>query len=396
MARALYAVKCEGGQGLQGGVPGDSKGEEAFAACRLLIVAASLGGGGAERVMTTLLRHLDRRRFELHLALVDASGPYLSQIPKNVSVHDLRARRVRYAFLPIIRLVRCLRPSVVFSTLGYLNLAVIAGRSFWPPGIRLWVREANIPSVSLKNAERGAWLRRLYPRLYRRADGIVCVTGEIREDLARTFRVPAGKLRVIGNPVDEEVVRLRAAEKGTALNDRKVHVMAAGRLTRQKGFDLLVRAAAAILKRRADVQLTILGTGPERQGLQDLADSLGVLDSIHMPGFTENPYGYFKAADLFVLSSRWEGLPNVVLEALACGTPVVAFDCPGGGVREIARETSGVSVVPPGDVDALGQAIAKELEGKRPKPGGSLMPARFRVGPVVRAYEENLFSGSGG
>ncbi len=181
---------------------------------RLLVVAASLGGGGAERVIVTLLRHLDRERFELHLALVDASGPYLSQVPADVCVHDLRARRARYAFFRIVGTVRRLRPSVVFTTLGYLNLAVLAGRGLWPRGSRLWVREANSPSASLSSAPRRRLFGWLYRRFYRRADGIICGTEEIRRDLAENFGVPAAKLEVIVNPVDEEAVRLQADRDG--------------------------------------------------------------------------------------------------------------------------------------------------------------------------------------
>lgn len=362
---------------------------------RLLVVAASLGGGGAERVLVTLLHHFRREKFELHLALVDASGPYLSQIPRDVSVHDLRSGRVRRAFFPILRAVRRLRPSAVLSTLGYLNLAVLAGRALWPPGVRAWVREANIPSVSLSNAPGGGLFRRLYPRLYRLADGIICNTEEVRRDLTETFGIPASKLRVIVNPVDEEAVRARAAEGGSPFQGSGTHVVAAGRLTRQKGFDLLIRAAGPLLRRRPGARLTLLGAGPEEAALRKLAESQGVSDSVRTPGFVENPYRYFKAADLFVLSSRWEGSPNVVLEALTCGTPVVAFDCAGGGLREIARDAPEVELVPAEDVEALGEAVERRLNRKKPDPAPSLLPPRFRVGSVVRQYEEALAGGEG-
>ena len=354
---------------------------------RLLVVAASLGGGGAERVIVTLLRHLDRERFEIHLALVDASGPYLSQVPADVCVHDLRARRARYAFFRIVGTVRRLRPSVVFTTLGYLNLAVLAGRGLWPRGSRLWIREANSPSASLSSAPRRRLFGWLYRRFYRRADGIICGTEEIRRDLVENFGVPGVKVKVIVNPVDEEAVRARADRDDGSVPEGYRRIVAAGRLTRQKGFDLLIRATAPILRRRPDVHLTILGRGPEESALRSLAESLGVRDSVSLPGFVENPYRYFKAAGLFILSSRWEGLPNVVLEALACGTAVVAFDCAGGAMRELARITSEVALVPPGDVDALEKAIENNIEGEKTGLGSSLLPSRFRLDAVVRQFE---------
>ena len=164
-------------------------------------------------------------------------------------------------------------------------------------------------------------------------------------------------------------------------------IVAAGRLTRQKGFDLLIRAVAPILRRRPEVRLTILGAGPEESALRSLAESLGVWDSVSLPGFVENPYRFFKAAGLFVLSSRWEGLPNVVLEALACGTAVVAFDCAGGAMRELARIASEVELVPPGDVDALGKTIENELKGEKTGLGSSLLPSRFRLDAALRRFE---------
>ncbi len=359
---------------------------------RLLVIAASLGGGGAERFLTLLLRNLDRRRFELHLALVDASGPHLSSIPPDVAVHDLGVRRVRYSLPAVMRTVRRLRPATVLSTLGYLNVAVIASRFFWSAGTRLWVREANIPSASLGSGGKNRLLRRVYPWLYPRADGIVCVTEAIRRELAEDFCIPVSRLRVIANPVEVDVLRSLAGQGGSPFEGGGPQVIAAGRLTRQKGFDLLLRAISPIMRDRPDVRLTILGTGPEASSLQALAEGLGVSGSVSMPGFVDNPFRYFRAADMFVLSSRWEGMPNVVLEALACGTPVVAFDCAGGGVREIAEETEKVEVVPREDVPALTEAIASHL-GRKVGNGKPLLPDKFHIRRVVKQYEDILEGG---
>ena len=127
--------------------------------------------------------------------------------------------------------------------------------------------------------------------------------------------------------------------------------------------------------------------GPEESALRSLAESLGVWDSVSLPGFVENPYRFFKAAGVFVLSSRWEGLPNVVLEALACGTPVVAFDCAGGAMRELARISSEVELVPPGDVDTLGRSIENKLKGEKVGVGSSLLPSRFRLDATLQRFE---------
>ena len=165
--------------------------------------------------------------------------------------------------------------------------------------------------------------------------------------------------------------------------------MAAGTLTRQKGFDLLIQAMASLVKIRPEIHLTILGDGPEKNNLENQIRSLDLLDSITLAGFQENPYPYFYHADLFVLSSRWEGLPNVVLESLACGTPVVAFDCP-GSLGEIFDDPSQGTLVPVGNVEALVIAIEHWLVKEKPTSKDSLLSVRFEVKSVIQKYEQML------
>ena len=358
---------------------------------RLLIIAASLGGGGAERVLLTLLNHLDREKFTIHLALVSASGPHISQIPSDVEVTDLSVSRVRKSFFPIIRLVRRLKPDVVFSTLGYLNLIVIGSKFFWPRNTQLWVREANLPSASISSSPHSVLMRWLYLRLYPRADGVICLTREVRRELVGQFGVSDCKLKVLVNPVDVVKIEGHRLRKNPTKEDGRM-ILAMGRLTQQKGFDLLMEAFAFVSRQRSDVRLAILGKGEEEARLKDLADSLEISDSLLMPGFVENPYSYFWQADLFVLSSRWEGLPNVVLEALACRTPVVGFDCVGGGMREIAESASGLTLVPSQDITALAQAILENLDSK--KMGHSVLgiPSRYHATNVTKEYEKVLTS----
>lgn len=358
---------------------------------RLLIIAASMGGGGAERVLLTLLHHLDREKFSIHLALVHASGPHINQIPPDVKVTDLRVSRVRKSFLPIIRLVRQLKPDVVLSTLGYLNLIVIGSKFFWPRNTRLWVREANLPSSSISSAPHSILMRWLYPRLYPRADGVICVTREVRRELVEQFKIPDYKLKVLVNPVDVVKIEGHRLRKNPTKEDGRM-ILAMGRLTQQKGFDLLMEAFALVRHRRPDVRLVILGKGEEAAKLKDLSNSLKISHYVSMPGFVENPYPYFWQADLFVLSSRWEGLPNVVLEALTCRTPVVGFDCAGGGMREIAESVSGLTLVPPQDIMSLSQAILMNLDAKKAGQSTLEIPSIYHATNVAKEYEEVLTS----
>ncbi len=361
---------------------------------RVLFLLPSLGGGGAERVMVRLLQHLDRSRFEPHLALVSAAGPYLKDVPADVPVHDLEAGRVRRAFPAIVKLCWRLRPQTIHSTLCELNMAMVLLRPFLPPGTRLLIREGISPGAESVQAKRHALIWKwLYRLLYPRADKIICVGDFVADELASSFHVSRRKLVRIYNPVDFELARKLANATGNPYQGNGPHLVAAGRLARQKGFDVLLEAMALVRNSLPSCDLTILGEGELRAELLAQRQRLGLDESVHLTGFQQNPYPYFRHADLFVLPSRFEGMPGVVVEALAVGTPVVASDCP-GAVREILRDCPIARVVPPSDPKALADAIVTALKSNlREAPTGQELAAylsRFEVQARVRDYEELL------
>ncbi len=363
---------------------------------KILFVVASLGGGGAERVIVTILRHLDRSRFEPHLALVDARGPCLTDVPQDVPVHDLRAGRARYAIPPFVRLSWKLRPDAVFSTLGYLNLVLIFARPLLPRGVKLLVREGSIPSAQLKHdlPYPRVW-RWLYQRLYKRADAIVCQSDYMLNDLAEQFGVPRRKMVRIYNPLDVGLIRRLADLHPGPYSGEGPHLVAAGRLANVKGYDLLLDSVGLVRRSIPSAQLTILGEGPLEFQLKAQRDRLGLQEAVHFAGFQPNPYPYFKHADLFVLASRYEGLPNAVLEALALGVPVVATDCP-GGLQEIWRSSPGSVTICRRDYQSLAAAIVSDCarsRRKRPSDSDDLkrLGHEFEVEEVIGCYED-LFS----
>ena len=351
----------------------------------------TLAGGGAERVIVTLLRHLDRSRFEPHLALVEAVGPYLKEVSADVPVHDLKAQRVRYAFPGMVRLVRKLRPQVVHSAMLELNIASILCRPFLPPTTRVLIREGI--STSAQNFQLGRNLRAwsfLY-RLYGKADKVICVADYVLNDLAENYGVPRSKMVRIYNPVDVSETRTLADAIENPYSGNGPHLVAAGRLSNQKGFDILLEAMALVRNSLPNSQLTILGEGDLRSELLAQRERLSLNEAVHLPGFQSNPFPYFKHADLFVLPSRFEGLPNVVLEAMAVGTPLVASDCP-GGLREILGSCPMAWLVPPCNPKALAETIVSVCNSnlKKSQAGGSVdaFLSRFEVKSVVRAYED--------
>ena len=359
-----------------------------------MFLMPTLSGGGAERVTVTLLEHLDRSRFESHLALVDAVGPLLKDLPADIPLHDLKAGRVRRAFPGIIRLVWKLKPQVIHSAMVELNLATVLLRPLFPPWVRVLIREDTLPSaLNAQGRKHPLIWNWLYRWLYPRADKIICVGDHVLNDLADTFAIPHSKLVRIYNPVDLDLARRLSEEGGNPYCGEGPHLVAAGRLAKEKGFDVLLDAMPMVGVANPNADLTILGEGPLKPDLLAQREALGLAGAVNVPGFQPNPYPYFKHADLFVLPSRWEGFGLVAIEALAVRTPVVATDCP-GAVREILAGCPLAQLVRPSDPQALAGAIIAALKsaqsGLRPRQSLDAFLSRFDVTTVLREYEELL------
>jgi glycosyltransferase involved in cell wall biosynthesis len=370
----------------------------------VLFVVHSLIGGGAERVVVELLNGLDRRRFAPVLALGAARGPYLGALRVDVPLHVLGAERARDAAAAVVRTVRRVSPDVVLSTAG-LNLAVAATRAAYARRTRVILREANSPKaflddVSARSPGRALLYRGAYRLLYRQADAIVCQSDAMVGDMA-DLGVPRHKLTRIYNPVAIDRVQTLACDPDPepAFAGGGPRLVSVGRLSRQKGFDILLEALAAVRARRPGTTLRIFGDGDERPALQRAVRQLGLADAVDLAGFRDNPYPAIAGADLFVSSSRYEGFSNAIVEALACGVPVVATDCPSAN-REVLREgLNGWLSSPPPDPAALADTIVRALDER-----GRLDPdairrdcaERFAAPSVVASYEaliDGLLSG---
>ena len=213
-------------------------------------------------------------------------------------------------------------------------------------------------------------------------------------ELKVSLSLPPGRTTVIPNPVDLERVRSERSRGADPYADKAGKRFAAvGRLHHQKGFDLLLKAFGKALREVPDLHLTIVGEGPEKRALVKLAQETGISNSLTFAGHRDNPYPFMAHADIVVSSSRWEGSPNVVLEALACKTPVLAFDCP-GGTGEIIRDGENGWLIPSLDWRAMGRkmvALARE-EDPLPDTDDDLLPVQYHHRHVVERYE-NLLMG---
>jgi len=307
--------------------------------------APSMNCGGAERVIITLLTHLNTEIYEPVLALVKREGSLLPEVPEHVEVVDFNERRSRYVILKLLRLIWKKRPDVVFSSLSHLNMLAIVLRLLSPAKTRFVCRETNMPGMALNRSAKGLFSL-LYIVFYRRYHAIICPSTDIREKLIAQYRVPSNAIITINNPCDIDRIEKEignSIESNIYLDD-KYNILSVASLTYQKGHDLLFKAIKRL--NSGKYHLTIIGEGENEYTLTELAKTLNISDQIDFRGFKSNPYTYMKQADLFVLSSRYEGFPNVVLEAMACGTPVVAFDSPGDLKKIIISGENGFLAVP--------------------------------------------------
>jgi glycosyltransferase involved in cell wall biosynthesis len=336
---------------------------------KILFLVPSLRAGGSEKVVITILKHLDRNSIEPHLIIADSRDNLFSKdVPSDVKVKGFTFTRARYAMLRIFLHIWFQKPDVVFSTSSHLNLAIAIVRPLLPKSISFFARESSIVSETQRDRRFG-WRNWAYKKFYANFDHIVCQTNFMAEDLVKNYDCPRGKVTTIYNPVDIEKIRERGAARETIYGAKREHyshrsvkkLVSVGRLVEVKGYDILLHALKFC--ENPSIKLTLVGEGPLLESLNTLARDLGLVSQVDFVGFQSNPYTYISDADVLVLSSRFEGLPNVVLEAFACGTPVIAT--PFGGSKEIFEGVSGCVVVNDTTPEALGAAIANFVPGPR-------------------------------
>ncbi len=364
---------------------------------KVLFVLPNLFGGGAERVFTYLINHIDRNDFEPHLALGAKTGAYLQDIKKDVTIYELGGERARNAIPALVKLVRTLRPDTVFSTLG-MNFASLTGKMFYPSGTRVILREGNsvtafLEDVARDSSSRAAFYRKIYKYIYKKADAIICQSDFMLRDMAENIGVSEQKLLRIHNPVNLERIDDLLLEKNGELYDRNFfNFVTIGKLHYHKGYDILLEAFAQARRENEKIALTILGEGDERESLESLSKKLNLGKHLRMPGFVENPYVYISQADCFVSSSRYEGFANVIAESLACGTPVVATDCPSAN-REVIFEGENGWFAETENPDSLAKALLKAFDESKQLSAEKVREScesRFSIEQILPQYEELL------
>lgn len=361
---------------------------------KILFVIPTLGGGGG-KVLLYILKYLDRERFIPHLAVFKNNGEYQDEVPRDVAVYNMNKTRrdfLRLIFMLAYRVLPEIKPDVVVSFYPYTNTLVLLSRKFSLTKPAVVITEHNYTPIEQEHV-RMARIRKILIKIsYPRAERIIAVSTGVKDGLIKFFGVPEEKIKVIYNGIDYSSISLLKDFVGDIrwFKDGIPTITACGRLVRQKNYPLLFEAFARVLK-VCNARLLILGDGEERNSLEELACRLGVKESIIFLGFQKNPFNFIARSHIFVLSSGWEGFGNVIVEAMACGVPVISTRCLSGPDEIIADGVNGI-LVPVGDRDAMALAILRLLNDeplrRRLVEAGRKRAEDFCVKKMVAEYQK--------
>ncbi len=330
------------------------------------LLFSNFHSGGIQRVMLNLASGLTKMGWRVDLLLVDANGPLKEDIPAGCKLYDFQEKHVSRALLKLGTYLRNEKPKIILSSQTHINIVMIFARILSKWNGRLIVSEHIAIDFAASNPHH--WIDRFFPFLasifYRQTDKIILVSTDTARHFIESTHLPDNLIKVIYNPIVSEKLLVLAKCRNDHTwftNQGFPVVLSAGRLTRQKDFDTLLRAFSLVSIKIPSAKLILLGEGEELTHLQQISQDLGIQNSIEFSGFTNNPFSYMANSSVFVLSSRWEGFGNVLVEAMACGCPVVSTDCPSGPAEILDHGKYG-RLVPVGDPQSLADAILQELD----------------------------------
>jgi len=354
---------------------------------RIALFLPSLDGGGAERVFVELANYIAGQGVPVDLVLASATGPYLGEVRAPVRVVDCGASGVGRALPTLARHLRRERCAALLSALEHANVVALAARVCSLSSARSVVSVRGVPTMLAREASRSApWVLRASRLAYRFAHAIIANSHGVADDVSTHLGIARRRIDVIYNPLNLEFIEQQSQAPQPhpfCAPGAPPLLLSAGRLSPLKDFPTLVRAFARLRAARP-CRLAILGEGPDRAALEQLVRELGVEADVALPGFDPNPFAWMRHAAIFVSSSLSEGCPNALMQALACGTPVISTRAVGGSV-EILENGRWGRVVPVGDPAAMAGAMAATLD-ETTHPDVRLRARDFSMPRVAREY----------
>lgn len=351
----------------------------------IIFILPDLETGGAERIVTTIANHLPRDRFSPSILLLRKEGAYLDLLKPDVEIIDIQTPRIRNSLKPILLEIKRRKPDIVFSGFGevnaYLSLFI---RLF--PKTKFIARETNVVSQHVTRKE-----IKFFYKFYNNYDKIIAQSNDMEVDLIKNFGIKKNKLFKINNPVDVNFIeeKLKQSERPVEFSHQHKNVVAIGNLSARKGFDNLLKVFSRL--KNQNILLHILGDGKDKEMLLQMKEMLG-LDHVIFHGKKSNPYQYLKFADLFILSSRYEGFPNVLLEAGTCGIYSLANNCP-GGIDEIIIDQVNGEISNIENYDDFAEKIKHSVHRNDDQDNIKIsIKSRFSLEIILKKYEDLLWN----
>ena len=364
----------------------------------ILFVIPSFSGGGTERVLVNILKYIRRERFKPAVVVFNPENDYKEEIPDDVRITCFYKKRPLDFFKLVFRLsrvIRSCRPNVIASFSHYANYLVIIAAKLSGNKSPIIISERTLLDKYLSHTNFKSLKKLLIKYFYPKSSCVIAVSKEVKGDLCLHYGVLEGKCRVVYNGADIDNIRVKGEEavKHPWYQVDIPLIAACGRFTLSKNYPLLLNSFARVLK-SVNARLVILGEGERKFEIEKLSRILGIEENVFFAGFQRNPYKYIAGADIFVMSSSWEGFPNVIIEAMASGTAVISTNCP-SGPNEIINDGVNGFLVPVGDKTKMAEAILRLLEDqklrKRLADEGRRRAEDFRVEKMIAEYEDIFY-----
>jgi glycosyltransferase involved in cell wall biosynthesis len=357
---------------------------------KILFVRPTLGHGGADRVTLNILEGYDRSKYDCHLALVSKKGEFIGDIPEDVTVINTKAKNAFLMFLPLRKIIKDSDYDVIYSTSGGTNVPVLIAAALCRKKILKVISERSIMLPAGKNKIKQRFFHSFKKLMYPSADIVTVVSKALAEEVLKETRVDRSKIRVVYNPmVNDRMLSLSKEELTHPVFRTGANViLAVGRFEIMKDYDTLFQAVKKVNEVKP-VHLFLLGKGGLEGKYRKLARQMGLENNIHFGGFDKNPFKYMRSCSAFVLSSRNEGMPGVLIQALACGAPCISTDCP-TGPNEIITDNVNGFLVSVGDYMSIADRILKIIDDRsvaaRFSENGPKSVSQFHYKPALESY----------